>query len=53
MRHWSWTKDFSESAAPAILTKGHPAANPFCERLVDGAARAHYFFLLAESCDFR
>ena len=31
IRNWSWTKDFSESAAPAPLAKGQPRAQMFTD----------------------
>ncbi len=31
IRNWSWTKDFSEPAAPAPLAKGHPRAQLFTD----------------------
>jgi xylulose-5-phosphate/fructose-6-phosphate phosphoketolase len=29
--NWQWTKDFSDSAAPAPLAKGHPEKTMFTE----------------------
>jgi xylulose-5-phosphate/fructose-6-phosphate phosphoketolase len=29
IRNWSWTKDFSETAAPPPLAKGHPRSDLF------------------------
>ena len=31
IRNWQWTKDFSDSAAPAPLAKGHPAKAMFTD----------------------
>jgi xylulose-5-phosphate/fructose-6-phosphate phosphoketolase len=31
IRNWSWTKDFSEPAAPAPLAKGQPRAQLFTD----------------------
>ena len=31
IRNWQWTKDFSESTAPAPLAKGHPEKAMFTD----------------------
>jgi len=31
IRNWQWTKDFSDSAAPAPLAKGHPGKAMFTD----------------------
>jgi xylulose-5-phosphate/fructose-6-phosphate phosphoketolase len=31
IRNWSWTKDFSEPAAPAPLAKGQPRGQLFTD----------------------